>query len=103
MKKIWILCAWIALAAAPAMALDGKALYNSKSCGMCHGPGGMSSNKMFPSLAGKDASFLALETMKIKDGRRTGPMSNAMKNNSGVKHLTEAEAQAIGEYLASVK
>ncbi|OGG96310.1 MAG: hypothetical protein A2508_00365 [Candidatus Lambdaproteobacteria bacterium RIFOXYD12_FULL_49_8] len=88
------------LLAAPAFALDGKDLYESKKCSMCHGPAGKSSNNMFPALAGKDATFLAQETLKIKSGDRTGKMTGSMKMNPGVKNLTEEEAQAIGEYLS---
>jgi len=103
MKKLLLSAALLALCTAPLLALDGKALYSEKKCGMCHGMDGNSTSKMFPSLAGKAADFLAAETMKIKSGERKGRMTVAMKNNAGVKHLSEAEALAIGEYLASVK
>ena len=91
------------LLAAPAFADAGKDLYQSKKCGMCHGATGTSANKMFPSLAGKDAAFLSAETMKIKSGERKGKMTRSMMINPGVKSLTKEESEAIGAWLASVK
>lgn len=93
----------LALSAAPLVASNGKALYEAKKCGMCHGIDGKSTSKMFPSLAGKAADFIAAETLKIKSGERKGGMSVAMKNNAGVKATSEADAKAIGEFLSSVK
>lgn len=103
MKGFVIALALVVYGAGSAMALDGKALYNEKKCSMCHGPEGKSTAKTFPSLAGKDAAFLAAETKKIQTGERTGAMTGAMKINPGVKSLTDEETAAISEYLASVK
>ncbi|MDT8445665.1 MAG: c-type cytochrome [bacterium] len=103
MKKMIFAALLATILATPAMAMDGKELYSQKKCGMCHGANGTSASKMFPSLAGKDAKFLADETMKIKTGERESKMTGAMKSNPGVKNLTAEEALAIGEYLSSVK
>ncbi|OGG99561.1 MAG: hypothetical protein A2600_08770 [Candidatus Lambdaproteobacteria bacterium RIFOXYD1_FULL_56_27] len=103
MKRFVIALALVAFSTGSALALDGKALYGEKKCAMCHGPEGKSAAKTFPSLAGKDAAFLAAETKKIKSGERAGAMTGAMKINPGVKNSTDEEITAIAEYLAAVK
>ena len=92
----------LALAATPALALDGAALYKDKTCNACHGPTG---NKPllpdYPKIAGQNAKYLERQMLDIKSGARANGNSAAMK---GVMHLVnDEEIAAIADYLSKLK
>lgn len=73
----------------------GKKLYTSLGCGGCHGVTGQSTIPSFPSLAGKDASYLVKQLLDFQSGARPSPM---MANNA---KKTQGNEQSIADYLAS--
>ena len=97
-----MLIAALAVAAGPAMALDGAELYKDKTCNACHGPTG---NKPllpdYPKIAGQNAKYLERQMQDIKSGARNNGQTAAMK---GVMHLVnDEEIAAIADYLSKLK
>lgn len=97
-----------AAASAEDGALDGKALFATKTCVACHGRGGARAIQVFPNLAGQDKAYLLAQINDIADGKRVSgnddrgyPRTQGMKD---VMHLVSpAERAAIAEYLASAE
>ena len=93
-------------AAAPAAAaLDGKALFASKTCVACHGRNGAKAIQMYPDLAGQDAKYMFEQMNDIAEGKRvSGPDARGYPRTQGMKdvmHLVNAdERKAIAEFLA---
>ena len=92
---------WLVVAA-PAAALDGAALYKTKTCVACHGkdantpimPG-------YPKLAGQNADYAFNQMKDIKSGARNNGQTAAMK---GIMHLvSDEELKAIANWLATLK
>jgi cytochrome c553 len=54
----------------------GKA--RSNTCVPCHGSNGISSNPVWPDLAGQKESYLALQLKAFRDGDRKHPLMTAM-------------------------
>jgi cytochrome c len=89
------------MVAQPVAALDGAALYKSKTCVACHGQG---ANKpilpTYPKLAGQNAQYAFNQMKDIKSGARNNGQTAAMK---GIMHLvSEEEMHAIAEWLDSL-
>ena len=88
-------------------ALDGKALYRTKTCIACHGKDGARAIQVFPELAGQDAKYLLSSMNDIAEGKRVSgnddrgyPRTQGMKD---IMHLvTKEERAAIADYLAKV-
>lgn len=103
MKSLMLLCTVpLALAAIPAHAGDGKALYAEKTCNACHGP---AANKPlmpdYPKIAGQNEAYIVKQMMDIKSGARANGNSAAMK---GVMHLVnDQEIKDIAAYLSKLK
>jgi cytochrome c len=90
----------LTLASSPALALDGKALYNSKLCMTCHGAEGKAPTApIYPSLAGKDEKCMNEQFDLIKTGKRGG-MAVAMK--AMIANVSDEERDAIAKYLAGL-
>jgi len=99
MKKLIATLALAALFAAPALALDGKALYAEKACNSCHGEAGASVTSIYPKLNGQTAGYIATQAIAIRDGVRKSGMSAIMKPM--VASISNEEMEAIADYLAS--
>ncbi|MBD1580767.1 c-type cytochrome [Pseudoalteromonas sp. S16_S37] len=92
----------VALGANVANAEDGKALYTAKMCQTCHGAEGKAPiMAMYPKLNGQNKEYLAAQMKDIKSGARSNGMSMAMK--AMVANVSDAEIDAIAEYLSQVK
>ena len=92
----------LALASTGAQALDGEKLYNTKTCGACHGPRGATPiTPIYPKLAGQSRAYLVNQIKDIRDGKRTNGQAAAMAGVVG--SLTDAEVEAIATYLAGLK
>ncbi|MBL8588583.1 MAG: c-type cytochrome [Methylobacteriaceae bacterium] len=94
-------------AAADAGALDGKALYRTKTCIACHGRDGSRAIQNFPELAGQDARYMLAQTNEIADGKRvSGPDARGYPRTQGMKdvmHLVSVEERAaITDYLSKL-
>lgn len=73
----------------------GKA--KAASCAGCHGAAGISSNPMWPNLAGQQAGYLAKQMKAFRDGTRNDPMMSPM-----AKPLTDADIDNIAAYYNSL-
>ncbi len=77
-------------------AAAGKA--KSMTCAGCHGKSGISSNSMWPNLAGQKQAYLASALQMYRDGRRKNAMMSAM-----AKNLTDADIANLAAYYSSLK
>ncbi|MCE1237184.1 MAG: c-type cytochrome [Hyphomicrobiales bacterium] len=97
-----------AAALAADSALDGKALFATKTCVACHGRNGAKAIQVFPNLAAQNKDYLYAQMNDIADGKRVSgnddrgyPRTQGMKD---VMHLVSpAERMAIAEYLAAAE
>lgn len=74
----------------------GKA--KAAGCADCHGPAGISSNPIFPHLAGQHADYLAQQMINFKGGVRENPFCGPMVN-----HLTDKDIENVAAYYASLR
>lgn len=66
-------------ASASAMAGDAAAgKTKSAVCASCHGQAGVSSNPLWPNLAGQQEQYLAKQIKDFRDGARNNPMMSPM-------------------------
>jgi len=77
-------------------AAAGKA--KARTCAGCHGANGMSSNDLWPNLAGQKAGYLSKQIKAFRDGVRNDPMMNSM-----VKTLTDEDADNLAAFYAEMK
>ncbi len=76
----------------------GQALYVSKGCMGCHGPGGRSRNPgKFPALAGRSAEYLQQQLEDFKSYRRRNPMMSSVAAN-----LDDADIAQLAVYLSEL-
>jgi cytochrome c553 len=98
----------IPVAASAQTALDGKALFATKTCVACHGRNGARAIQVFPNIAAQDAKYLLAQMNDIADGKRVSgnddrgyPRTQGMKD---VMHLVSpAERAAIADYLSKAE
>ena len=84
-------------ASSSAMAGDaaaGKA--KSAVCASCHGPAGVSSNPLWPNLAGQQEQYLVKQIKAFRDGDRTDPMMAPM-----VAALSDDDIANLAAYYAA--
>jgi cytochrome c553 len=74
----------------------GKA--KSATCVACHGPAGISSNPMWPNLAGQQEQYLAKQIKAFRDGDRKDPLMAPM-----VAALTDADIANLAAYYSALK
>jgi cytochrome c553 len=67
-------------------------------CFACHGPGGNSTNPMYPILAGQTWRYIYIELKDFKEGRRTDPQMSPMAAS-----LSRDDMIALGNYFAAQK
>ena len=85
-----------------AIAADGAALYQSKTCWSCHGKDAMTPLlPVYPRLAGQSADYAFNQMTDIKSGARANGQSAAMKGVMGL--VNEEEMRAIADWLATLK
>ena len=87
--------------AAPVHAADGATLFNTKTCGTCHGKDGKTPiMPNYPKIAGQNAEYTLQQMQDIKSGARNNGQTAAMK---GVMHLVnDDEMKALAEYIATM-
>jgi len=73
----------------------GKA--KSASCAACHGADGMSSNPLWPNLAGQHAAYLVKQLEAFKSGARKDPVMSAM-----AAPLSKQDMENVAAYYASL-
>lgn len=77
-------------------AAAGKA--KAASCAGCHGANGVSSNPMWPNLAGQQAGYLVKQLKAFRDGTRSDPMMSPM-----AKPLSDTDIENVAAYFSSLK
>lgn len=82
-----------ALAAGDAAAGKTKAAL----CAACHGPDGISSNPLWPSLAGQQEAYLAKQIRDYRDGVRVEPTMQPF-----VQDLTDQDIEDLAAYYAGL-
>ncbi len=87
-----LLAATVTYAGDPAA---GKA--KSMICASCHGQNGVSSNEMWPNLAGQKEGYLIKTIKAYRDGQRVDPMMAPM-----VKPLSDGDIENLAAYYASL-
>jgi cytochrome c553 len=73
----------------------GKAI--SASCAGCHGAQGISSNPLWPNLAGQQAGYLVKQLTAFRDGSRSDPMMTLM-----ARPLTDTDIQNLAAWYSSL-
>jgi len=68
------------------------------ACAGCHGAKGMSSNPMWPNLAGQQAAYLSKQLKAFRGGSRKDPMMSPM-----AKPLSDADIDNLAAYFNSLK
>lgn len=102
MKMSHVLFVAVALAgvqglAQAADAAAGKA--KAMMCAACHGPAGISSNPMYPNLAGQKANYIVKQLKDFKSGaRNNSPLMPPM-----AKPLSDADMENLAAYFSSLK
>ena len=100
MKKIATLTAitLLSLGSAMTMAADAEAgKAKSATCAGCHGAEGISSNTLWPNLAGQKEGYLAKAIKDYRDGKRNDPMMSAM-----AKPLSDDDVANLAAYYANM-
>jgi cytochrome c553 len=76
-------------------AAAGKA--KAATCGACHGADGISTNDMWPNLAGQKAGYLVAQMKAFRDGQRSNPMMAPM-----VAGLSDDDIANLAAYYSSL-
>jgi cytochrome c553 len=99
--KTLVAAALIVLAAPAVHAADaeaGKAIAGSV-CAACHNPDGISTNPIYPNLAGQHEAYLVSSIKAYKSGERKGGMSAMMAPM--VANLSDDDIANVAAYYAS--
>jgi cytochrome c553 len=83
-------------AAQAADALAGKT--RAGTCAGCHGVAGISSNSMWPNLAGQQPGYLVKQLKAFRDGSRTDPMMSVM-----AKPLTDEDIANLAAWYSGLQ
>ena len=86
--------------ASPALA-DGKSLYKTKECGLCHGADAQGNNSI-AKLAGKSSGVIQEQFLAIQAGDRKDGMARSMRRNRAVRSVTPDEIALIADYLSKL-
>ncbi|MDD3447633.1 MAG: c-type cytochrome [Gammaproteobacteria bacterium] len=98
--SVRVLAAALAVAATPALAADGAALYVQKTCNVCHGADAKTPLiPTYPRIAGQNGQYLAAQMKDIKSGARANGQTAAMKPIMAM--VNDEEIAAIAAWLAS--
>ena len=100
MKKIvTIVIAVLTLTLSGHLFAGDAAVGKSKAalCGACHGPEGISTNDIWPNLAGQKEGYLKKQIKAFRDGTRSDPSMAPM-----VKNLTDEDIDNLAAYFSSL-
>jgi cytochrome c553 len=90
--------AMVLTGAAYADAAAGKSVFAARGCIGCHGAGGVSVVPTYPSLKGKDATFVSKNLTDFRSGARKNPVMNAMAAG-----LSDDDIRNLADYIDSLK
>ena len=86
-----------ALLSMPALA-DAEAEQTAKNmCAGCHGPAGISTNPLWPNIAGQKDQYAVKQLRAFRDGTRTDPVMNGLSQG-----LTDAQIDALAAYYSKL-
>jgi cytochrome c553 len=71
----------------------GKA--KSVTCGACHGPSGISSNDLWPSIAGQKQAYMVTQLKAFRGGTRKDPVMTPL-----AKPLSDQDIQDLAAYFS---
>jgi len=101
MKKVLVAVAGSVLlfGASVSMAGGDAAAGKAKAamCAGCHGANGISSNNMWPNLAGQKEAYLVKQLKAFRDGTRKDPTMSSM-----AKPLSDADIANLAAYFSSL-
>lgn len=81
-----------------ASAADQNAADKAKNlCAACHGPNGISTNPLWPNLAGQKAAYIEKAMRDYKSGLRNDPSMSAIAAT-----VNESELASLGAYYAAL-
>ena len=88
----------LALATPAAMAADAEAgKAKAAVCVACHGPAGVSSNPLWPNLAGQKDQYLVKQMKAFRDGERKDPLMSPMAAG-----LSDEDIENLAAYFSSL-
>lgn len=90
------------LFAAPALAADGKQIFEDRGCSACHGEDAKTPLDVgYPRVAGQNADYAFNQMMDIKAGKRANGLSpDTMKPI--LDDMEEAEIRAVADWLETL-
>jgi cytochrome c553 len=95
----FILVVLMLVSAGAALAGDAAAgKKKSAACTGCHGVNGVSSNPMWPNLAGQQEGYLVKQLQAFRAGVRDDPLMTPM-----AKTLSDAEIDNLAAYYSSLQ
>ena len=72
------------------------------ACSACHGPSGKGMGAAgFPHLGSQYPTYIISQLKKFRDGQRHNDMNGMMQDNA--KKLSDADINAVAQYIASLK
>lgn len=101
MKKRVVLVVVGVLAGAQSLAQAGDAAAGKAKamvCAACHGAKGISTNPMYPNLAGQKEKYIVKQLKDFQAGARINPLMSSM-----AKSLTPADIENVATYFSSLK
>ena len=97
-KGTIITLALITLSAAGLANADTEAEQMARTlCAGCHGPTGISTNPLWPNLAGQQSDYTAKQLRDYRDGKREDPNMNSLTLT-----LTDQQIKALADYYAKL-
>jgi cytochrome c553 len=98
MSTTLLLAGSVLVLSAPAMAGDAAAgKSKAATCVACHGAEGVSSNPMWPNLAGQKEMYLVKQMKDFRDGKRNDPVMGPM-----AKPLSDEDIANLAAYYSSL-
>lgn len=100
MRKIFSLVVIAALSTSSSIAFAGDAAAGKSkaaACGACHGMAGISTNDIWPNLAGQKAGYLIAQMKAFRDGQRKNPMMSPM-----AAPLSDTDIDNLAAYYSSL-
>lgn len=100
LHKTLISLPFLALVSLPALAGGDAAAGKAKAgvCAGCHGPQGVSTNPVWPSLAGQQEQYLTKQMKDFRDGKRADPVMAPMAQG-----LSDQDIENLSAYYSSLK
>jgi cytochrome c553 len=85
--------------------IDGKKLFNTRTCMACHGMKGAKPIQSYPALAGQNEKYALQQIKDIKDGKRVGGLDETghprTEGMAAILHiLNDAEIAALAKYVS---